>query len=426
MQLYLRNQTLSIVTVHICSYDFIARIWCRIGEDKQIAGEGFIRETPSVRTMNRVRDMRPHHLLLQWHVTERCDLHCAHCYQSDDNQPEMSWEQCLLALEQFTRLLGHLPPKLHGERATGHITLTGGDPFVRGDFMQLLEHIARRREDFSFAILTHGQGIDRALADALSSLKPTFVQISIEGDKQSHEQVRGVGSFDKAIAGIKELIRAGVRVYTAFTAHRLNFRQFPEVAKIGRSLGVARVWADRMVPLGRGASMSDMMLTPEETREFVEMMAHVSRRFSSGRTDIAMHRALQFIGCGGQPYRCSAGDGLITLLPNGDLCPCRRMPRVVGNIFKADMSEIYLTNDVLRSLRGHSAPSKGCERCFYAQTCGGGLRCLSSAVYGSTRRADPGCWIADQSNVRPAEEELPPCSAKHDYCVDIPNACWID
>jgi len=32
---------------------------------------------------------RPAHLLLQWHITERCNLRCKHCYQEGKAAPEL-------------------------------------------------------------------------------------------------------------------------------------------------------------------------------------------------------------------------------------------------------------------------------------------------------------------------------------------------
>lgn len=54
-----------------------------------------------------------------------------------------------------------------------------------------------------------------------------------------------------------------------------------------------------------------------------------------------MHRALQFMVGGGEPYHCSAGDTPITILPNGDVLPCRRMPVIAGNLFNQPLQEIY-------------------------------------------------------------------------------------
>ena len=109
------------------------------------------------------------------------------------------------------------------------------------------------------------------------------------------------------------------------------------------------------------------------------------------RTEVAMHRALQFLIGGGEPYRCTAGSSLLTLLPNGDLLPCRRLPIVVGNVLQTPLVNLYRDNETLRALR-ESAPPPACAACAYRRACRGGLRCLAYAASGDLTTIDPGCW----------------------------------
>jgi radical SAM protein with 4Fe4S-binding SPASM domain len=188
------------------------------------------------------------------------------------------------------------------------------------------------------------------------------------------------------------MVRAGIRTLISFTAHRANFREFPQVAQLGRKLKVSRVWADRLIPQG---GCGDQPLGPQETRELFTLMDEERRRAKRGwfnRTEIAMSRALQFLIRGGTPYHCTAGDTLITIQPNGDLYPCRRMPIRVGNVLETPLHDLYCRSDLLRELRRDRIIA-GCKECFYAKFCRGGLKCLSYSLTGDPFRADPGCWL---------------------------------
>ena len=137
------------------------------------------------------------------------------------------------------------------------------------------------------------------------------------------------------------------------------------------------------------------VLTHEETREFFEIMNRERKKASiifSGKTEIAMHRAIQFLYAGGKPYHCTAGDTLITVQPDGNLVPCRRMPIRVGNLMDTPLAELYEKSDLFRELR--NGISEGCSNCFYSKLCRGGLRCLSYAMTGDPFKADPSCWYA--------------------------------
>lgn len=340
----------------------------------------------------------PMHMLLQWHITDRCNLFCSHCYQDVHPSPEPSYDELLLILAQFKEFIHTCRERSGGRRFKAHITVTGGEPFVREDFVALLERLAADSRLFSFAILTNGTLLTPAVVRSLKRLKPGFVQVSIDGARKTHDRIRGAGSYEQAVEGLKLLVRERIPTHFSFTAHRDNFQDFPHVARLGSQLGVARVWSDRMVPCGRGSVHDDKLLSPDETREFLRLMQKEQRRGWLRKSRVTLQRSLQFIVSGGQPYRCAAGDTLVTVLPNSDVCPCRRMPLVVGNLFKKNLTEIYDSSELFRKLRDRTRIARGCEGCFYSRTCNGGSRCLASAVHGDPFRADPGCWLAADKN----------------------------
>jgi len=336
----------------------------------------------------------PRGLLFQWHITDRCNLRCSHCYQEKYSGEDPGFADLMEILDQFSHLIALWRTRA---KVRAHITVSGGEPFVRRDFPDLLEKFHARRAEFSFAILSNGSFTDAAMARYLKKLNPAFVQISMEGGRESHEKIRGAGTFDMAVSALRHLAGAGIRSFISFTAHRGNYREFPVVARLGQKLGVSRVWADRLIPWGSGAELSDLVLTPEETQDFFEIMAKTRVCFPRSllcKTEISLHRALQFLIGGGRPYHCTAGDSLITVLPNGDLLPCRRMPIPVGNLRENSLAELYYGSQLFQALRDRTRISAGCEECFYARLCRGGLKCLSYAITGDPFTADPGCWKA--------------------------------
>ena len=111
------------------------------------------------------------------------------------------------------------------------------------------------------------------------------------------------------------------------------------------------------------------------------------------RSPVAMHRALQFIESDERAYRCTAGDTLITVMPDGTLYPCRRLPIAVGNVYQTPLATLYQST-LFKRLRDPAWVSTGCENCTYQSVCRGGLRCLAHALTGDLQHADPGCWLA--------------------------------
>jgi MoaA/NifB/PqqE/SkfB family radical SAM enzyme len=189
----------------------------------------------------------PRRLLLQWHLTDRCDLRCRHCYQAA-YQAEMSYDVICHVLEEYSLLLGKW-------NATGHVNLTGGEPFLHPHLFQLMAAISKEPR-FGCALLSNGTCIDRSIARELARLKCRFVQISMEGGESVHDSIRGPGTFAKAAQALKELRKAGVSTMISFTVHRGNRDEFPKVVALGRRLKANVVWSDRLLPMGGGKDLS--------------------------------------------------------------------------------------------------------------------------------------------------------------------------
>jgi radical SAM protein with 4Fe4S-binding SPASM domain len=334
----------------------------------------------------------PSRLTLQWHITERCNLRCAHCYQEDE-QTEMLLDRCRKVLDEFVALLAEIGSE-RGGRTPGHINITGGEPFAVPWFFDLLDELSRLRTHLSYAILTNGTLLSASAAGRLKTLAPGFVQVSIDGSPATHDRIRGQGTHAMAVRGVEQLVKHGIRTLISFTAHADNYRDVADVAALACRLGVSRFWVDRFIPIGRGRDLDGRSLSPEQTLELFHLIDEQRRRRRSSRTEIAMQRALQFLVAGTPPYRCRAGGELIALLPNGDLLPCRRLPLRAGNLSEAGLRDIYRASPVLKGLRDRALPAAGCGGCFYSRVCGGGLRCLAYALHGDPHRADPGCWLA--------------------------------
>lgn len=336
----------------------------------------------------------PKKLILQWHITNRCNLRCRHCYQDNYQRAgELKFAQWQLVIQQYVALLESLSDQA-GYPVRGQINVTGGEPFAHESFLELLVLLTQYREHFSFAILCNGSFITAEMAEILKNFAPRFVQISLEGMRETHDEIRGNEQFSQASTALKHLVKVGIRSMIAFTAQRDNYLEFPALLKHAQALQVNEIWADRLIPCNSNANSSQILNTTE-TQEFFEIVHYAQQRAATRwfpSTQVRMHRALQFLVAGGEPYKCSAGESLLALLPNGDVLPCRRMPEALGNVLVTPLVEIYRNAPLLRELR-ESAPPRDCKACFFAEFCRGGLKCLSYAQTGRLDQADPNCWI---------------------------------
>jgi radical SAM protein with 4Fe4S-binding SPASM domain len=94
---------------------------------------------------------------------------------------------------------------------------------------------------------------------------------------------------------------------------------------------------------------------------------------------------------------CAAGISGLTILPDGTVTPCRRLPVPIGNVKKDSLREIWATSDVLQGLRDKSRYTGKCGECSKWSACRG-CRAIAFAFSKSNGNAsylaeDPQCFL---------------------------------
>lgn len=326
---------------------------------------------------------------MQWHLTERCNLRCKHCYQETPAK-EMSREEYIHVLDQYDNLLNDVRAKLSdGRSLSGMVTVTGGEPLASPYFYEIIHEIKSRGH--KLGVLTNGTLINEETIQHFLVDRPDYVQVSIDGDKEMHDNIRGEGNFDKAVRGLKLLVKNKIPCCISFTAHKQNYKSFYKVALVGAKISVNYIWSDRLIPTGQGSDVE--MMSDEEYREFLKIMMKAKIDLN-GYIYVKMRRALQFLVSGEPIYRCQAGRTLIVVMPDGTVYPCRRMPIPLGNLKERSLSDLYFNHDVMKALRDDAQciPEK-CGGCRFKNRCGGGLKCLSYALTGKINAKDRHCWL---------------------------------
>ncbi len=94
---------------------------------------------------------------------------------------------------------------------------------------------------------------------------------------------------------------------------------------------------------------------------------------------------------------CAAGVSGLTILPDGTITPCRRLPVPIGNIGKDSLRELWVTSPVLESLRDRSQYQGKCGSCKRWANCRG-CRAIAYAYSqlkgeGNLLAEDPQCFL---------------------------------
>lgn len=145
-----------------------------------------------------------------WHyymeITRRCNLRCKMCQYIDwlEQTPTRLQAEGELSTEEWLNIVDQTNP-------WSLITFTGGEVFVRKDFMQIFEHAcAKRRTHFiSNAVMLTDERAKRCaeLAPKRLGLKGfNFAGISIDGIGDIHDKIRAQrGSYEKSMKGVRAL-----------------------------------------------------------------------------------------------------------------------------------------------------------------------------------------------------------------------------
>ncbi len=140
-------------------------------------------------------------------VTDRCDFRCGYCMAE-----HMTFlpKRELLTLEELERLAGAFIAL--GVRK---IRLTGGEPLVRRNIMQLVQAIGRHVTSGALdelTMTTNGSQLERH-ADALVAAGVRRINVSLDTlDAQTFRQITRWGDFHKVTSGIEAAKRAGLKI----------------------------------------------------------------------------------------------------------------------------------------------------------------------------------------------------------------------
>lgn len=322
----------------------------------------------------------------QWHFLETCNLRCKHCYQE-------GYEPQRADLGLVYKTLKQIEKALCTWDMIGRVSVTGGEPLLDTDALfVILDGLTKIERVAHIGILTNGTLLTEELASRLSRYKKLReIQISLDGASAViHDETRGKGNFDKAVRGLKLLKNAGIPSAVMFTATKINSFDAVPVIKLAEKLGVDAISIERYTPFHE--KNDPLALTAMETKQIFESVIEEKSAIASrnGAIKVRTSRPLWNLlscSCGGV---CPVGYSCLTIMHDGSVYPCRRLPILLGTIQNDGIFKIWYTSPILRRLRQRDEIDK-CSSCEKNSVCGG-CRAASFADSGNFMGRDPLCW----------------------------------
>jgi radical SAM protein with 4Fe4S-binding SPASM domain len=294
-------------------------------------------------------------------LTAQCNLDCQHCYHVRADGPELDTGEWRSVLDQLAAL------------GTLDLTFTGGEPFTRRDFPDILRYSVLER-GFSVKIFSNLTLLDASLADLLVSFPMNSVETTLLGaDPETHDSLtRRPGSFFAVRRGIALLRERGAAVAAKTLLMRPNHTQLPAMYRLAAELGVSFRHDDGVFVESNGCRRPLALRISEP-----EMLRNRKKRGDAPT--------------GKNPGSCNAAKSVMSISPDGSVYPCGPFPVLAGNIRADRLAEIWRNAPLMRRVRSlRDADYGACPDCRYETACAG---CLAMGYGLSAGRMYP-CRVA--------------------------------
>jgi radical SAM protein with 4Fe4S-binding SPASM domain len=315
-------------------------------------------------------------MAVQGEVTTKCNLNCQHCSNASGRGGiDMKKEDYFKIIDMLS------------DAGTLTFAVTGGEPFVRKDVLEIVEKCCNTFYDVHIA--TNGTLIGKEEAAALAEYSNLSVIVSLDSHTpEFHDTFRRVeGTFDRAVSGIRNLVSEGIYTLVGATFVHENVKHFKQVLFLAEELMVDGVNYDIARPTGRG---EDIDIRAEEDMLY---MAEINNLLDETFTDRMMTVFCERFRTS-YTANCGVGMTMWCFAPTGNVRPCSVLHEkyvVCGNLLKEDFHRIFSREPATTLNRIRSPCKEICGDCKYLPYC---IECICNGILMYKRIRDKCIWGA--------------------------------
>ncbi len=306
-----------------------------------------------------VNSIIPIHLSME--VTSNCQLKCIHCFNSSGTpkEDELTSHQIAKIAKEFSEL------------GTQSAFVTGGEPFLKKDICFLIEALA---ENFiSVTIASNGFSLTDEIVSTLSKYNNITVQISVDGNEKTHDEIRGVvNAYIRTMSNIATLCNNNIPVVIAFTLNDNNRYELDDVILHTKKLGCKGVNIGLTADAGRA---KDNKLKCNFSKDFIEILSAYNKKYTTDDfyvgLDIDENKIRNITDSIEHKNKCGAGYGIMHIFPNGNVSMCPSITKIhLGSLKKQGIGEILNFKNVERTMNIPSPTREICGDCENFNSCG--------------------------------------------------------
>ncbi len=319
-----------------------------------------------------------------WIITARCNLNCLHCYTRRFlGGRELSTDEVLKLIREASEL------------GVEYIQFTGGEPLLRKDALNLIREALNYGIDVS--LFTNATLVSSGVARELSKLGVT-VFTSIDGPNRGiHELVRGRGTWDRVVNGIKALVSEGIDLHINISISRLNWRYVGDTIRKAVELGANSVSVIPVMPSGSALSNRVYVGSDEVTyalRKAEEVAKELGIVVSAWCTPFAyLIVSPKYVSS----HNCRDWD-VMDIAPTGDILLCDILDIKLGNVTELGIREGWrrlMSSELMKEIINPKL-NPPCTTCPISNLCRGGCYARAIKIFGSIKSPDPLCPLVKE------------------------------
>lgn len=333
--------------------------------------------------------------VVQWHVTNNCDQRCSHCYiwqskegEGFENSIPMSMEEVVVIIDDYLVTCEKL-------NALPKFAITGGDPLLYPYIWELLAYVNKKA--IPFTMMGNPFHLNDEVCSKLYKLGLRSFQMSLDGLKGTHDNIRKKGSFEATLSAVPILQHNNIKATIMSTVSRLNYQELPELVSLLVDKKIDAYTFARYCPTDKDI---DQVLSPQEYKGFLTKMWETYETFANSKTMFGLkdHLWILFLYEKGlfKPREedlvfegCGCGIQSVSILADYTVYACRRFKSPIGKVIKQSLYDIFLGSEI-EPYRDHNQYEK-CNSCELVNYCRG-CHAVSYGVTGNFFSKDPCCW----------------------------------
>ncbi len=245
--------------------------------------------------------------MVSWEITRRCNSKCLYCIGNVE-EPELSTKQVLEVIRKMA------------VAGTKIISLTGGEPLMRSDIGQVIDFAARK--NIFIKLATNGFLLKERIKELTNA---SIIQLSLDGDREITENIRGRETFGKTIQGLQAAIKYRVPIYLNTVVSKFNHSSLHEVLDICDKYKVKTFFQPARLEVLRDSRKNPVCLSPEEHKTSIKKLIQYKKSKKFAKTILNSFSGLSYLYEWPKPSPlawCSAAKLTFRLNNQGRLCAC--------------------------------------------------------------------------------------------------------